>query len=388
MKISQLYLLNKKICTNNVQLEILECIRYNYNPRYAIPRIYLFKFIIDKTWGKYFLYILSKLWVLGFFILLVDSFVILLTRLTQRKVRIFSNRIIFFPKNDFSKYEKLDNLSSYEFTNVYSNPVLDLQRNSYISYLSISDLFSAFIIIFPLYLNLIYRNENSIFRYYLFRLFRDVLLIKFIDNLNNKNVDVIYHESHYDSIAFIINTKFKNKVVQIQHGEFDSDFKLPFKIKFPSKLFVLNFESRTVFFQNIFSKCNVLNDLEVVEYTKNMIFEKTAQGTFNVLIVSRNSTIQGEMEFINNIRNLGLKGLKFYVKWHPSSKFYNRYPKNFLHSNDILVWNSTSTFPDVDLVIGSKSTLINDYMVYHYKFVDIFSNDNIKSFCDYYNAKH
>jgi len=387
LKISHLYFVCKKIYTNNVQLEILECFRYHHNPKYAIPRIYLFKSIIGKFWGRYFLYILSKLWFLGFIILLGDSIVILLNRLTQKKVRNFSNKICFIPKNDLSKYEKIDDLCSDQFTLVYSNPILDLRRNSYVSYLSISDLLSSFILIFPLYINLINRNKNSIFRNCLFRLFRDVLLLKFIDNLNHKNVEVIFHESHYDSIAFIINTKFKNKVCQIQHGELDPDLKLPFKIKFPSKLFLLNSEGQTIFFQNIFNRCKAFNDVEIIEYRKNMIFEKIAKGTFNVLIASRNSTITGEMEFINSIQNLGLKNIKFYVKWHPSSKFYNRYPKKFLHSNDIMVWNSLITYPDVDLVVGSCSTLINDYMAFQYKSVDIFANDNIKSFCTYYNAK-
>jgi hypothetical protein len=230
------------------------------------------------------------------------------------------------------------------------------------------------------YFELAKASSDSLFRLHLIRVWRAAINCVLMDKLNALDVEGLIHVNHYDTHAVIIHQMFKGRIVLIQHGQVRPDIVPPCRIRPPAKLYVLDVRAEQIFRSCIFS--DAAAQIEVVPYSKRLVFAETEYEGFVVLVASRPGDVEAEMQFISALRLRGLDDVQVIVKPHPLMSDRMVYPRRFRTQNRVMIWESRYCYPRPSVVVCGRSTMTAEFEAYNIPALDVHMPNVVDTTCE------
>lgn len=185
------------------------------------------------------------------------------------------------------------------------------------------------------------------------------------------NVKMIITTCHYDRWVTFLDASNRYSITLIQHGFIKLQENIPYRFKNIEKLTVHDEKSKKLFLNHIMN-CTP----EVVIEANKISFKKmkVSSDIVSVLLIGTPANPDIEIRVVETLSSFD--DITLYIKPHPrhSNKIYHNLIAKFNFSRiSIIDFN-----PDVDLAIGSESTLLFDYANNNYSTYQIISQfDNI-----------
>jgi hypothetical protein len=356
---------------------------------FVIPRPLRLKKVLVTRSGRALAWAVRSMWWLGVIVLFVDIFRYLLLRVRMRYTLLESRELVFvhgekYGSESMVAYEELgDVVRCGAVIHTSPTPVASTGSSREMSCLQLFTYWELVMCAFwsvRVYGELAQVSNDPLFRLHLVRVWRAAINCVLMDKLNALDVGTVVHSNHYDMNAVIIHQTFMGRIVLVQHGHVRQEIAPPCRIRPPAKLYVLDTRAEQIFRSCIFS--DAAAQIEVVPYSKRLVFAETEYKSFVILIASRPGDVEAEMQFIRTLRIRGLSDLQVIAKPHPLMSDRMLYPRRFRTQNRVRIWEPRYCYPRPSVLVCGPSTMASEFEAFNIPVLDVHMPDVVDTICE------